>query len=86
MRRFIITGTPGSGKTTIIRQLQLEGFSVAEEATDVIAGSPRELINPGPILHFNDLIAKLQRDRQIHAFPNQMTFSFTIAESYARRL
>jgi predicted ATPase len=38
MRRFIITGAPGSGKTAIIRQLELDGFSVVEEAaTDVIA-------------------------------------------------
>jgi len=28
MRRFIITGAPGSGKTAIIRQLELDGFSV----------------------------------------------------------
>jgi hypothetical protein len=38
MRRFIITGAPGAGKTAIIRQLELDGFSVVEEAaTDVIA-------------------------------------------------
>jgi hypothetical protein len=32
MKRFIVTHTPGSGKTAIIRQLELEGFSVVEEA------------------------------------------------------
>ena len=38
MRRFIITGAPGAGKTAIVRQLELDGFSVVEEAaTDVIA-------------------------------------------------
>lgn len=38
MKRFVLTGAPGSGKTVIIRQLELEGFSVVEEAaTDVIA-------------------------------------------------
>ncbi len=38
MKRFIITGAPGAGKTAIIRQLELDGFSVVEEAaTDVIA-------------------------------------------------
>ena len=26
MRRFILTGTPGSGKTAILRQLELEGL------------------------------------------------------------
>jgi len=40
MRRFIITGAPGAGKTAIIRQLELDGFSVVEEAaTDVIAAA-----------------------------------------------
>jgi predicted ATPase len=40
MKRFIVTGTPGAGKTAIIRQLELEGFSVVEEAaTDVIAAA-----------------------------------------------
>src|SRR3974390_841536 len=40
MKRFIITGAPGAGKTAIIRQLELDGFSVVEEAaTDVIAAA-----------------------------------------------
>ena len=30
MRRFIITGAPGAGKTAIIRQLELDGFRVVE--------------------------------------------------------
>lgn len=38
MKRFILTGTPGAGKTAIVRQLEVEGFEVVEEAaTDVIA-------------------------------------------------
>jgi len=38
MKRFILTGTPGSGKTAILRQLEMEGYGVVEEAaTDVIA-------------------------------------------------
>jgi predicted ATPase len=32
MNRFILTGTPGAGKTAIIRRLELDGFSVVEEA------------------------------------------------------
>jgi len=40
MKRFIVTGTPGAGKTAIIRQLELEGFTVVEEAaTDVITAA-----------------------------------------------
>jgi predicted ATPase len=38
MRRFILTGAPGSGKTAVLRQLEHDGFGVVEEAaTDVIA-------------------------------------------------
>ncbi len=38
MKRFILTGTPGAGKTAVVRQLELDGFSVVEEAaTDIIA-------------------------------------------------
>jgi predicted ATPase len=40
VRRFVIPGAPGSGKTAIIHQLELDGFSVVEEAaTDVIAAA-----------------------------------------------
>ncbi|WP_028649200.1 AAA family ATPase [Nocardiopsis sp. CNT312] len=38
MKRFILTGAPGSGKTVLLRQLELDGYAVVEEAaTDVIA-------------------------------------------------
>ena len=38
MPAYILTGTPGSGKTAILRQLEVDGHAVAEEAaTDVIA-------------------------------------------------
>ena len=69
MRRFVVTGTPGAGKTAIIRQLELEGYSVVEEAaTDVIAvlqaqGMSEPWRDPG----FIDAIVNLQRDRQIRA-------------------
>ncbi|MBV9745212.1 MAG: AAA family ATPase, partial [Acidobacteriia bacterium] len=69
MRRFIITGTPGAGKTAIVRQLELEGFSVVEEAaTDVIAAAQAQGIDElwrDP--SFIDAIARLQRARQIRA-------------------
>ena len=78
MRRFIITGAPGAGKTAIIRQLELDGFSVVEEAaTDVIAaaqaqGTAEAWRNPS----FLDAIAHLQRDRQIRAShqPDEVQF------------
>jgi predicted ATPase len=67
MRRFIITGAPGAGKTAIIRRLELDGFSVVEEAaTDAISaahaqGTPEPWMEPS----FIDVVANLQRDRQI---------------------
>jgi predicted ATPase len=69
MRRFIITGAPGAGKTAIIRQLELDGFSVVEEAaTDVIAaGHAQGKVELWRHPSFIDAIAKLQRDRQIRA-------------------
>jgi predicted ATPase len=69
MRRFIITGAPGAGKTAVIRQLELDGFSVVEEAaTDVIAaGHAQGTIELWRNASFIDAIAHLQRDRQIRA-------------------
>jgi predicted ATPase len=78
VRRFIVTGAPGAGKTAIIRQLELDGFSVVEEAaTDVIAaahaqGTPEPWRQPS----FIDAIAHLQRSRQIRASyqPDEVQF------------
>src|SRR5215831_5109446 len=67
MRRFVITGAPGSGKTAIIRQLELDGFSVVEEAaTDIIAAAQaRGTTEPWTAPSFIDEIAELQKARQI---------------------
>ena len=69
MKRFIITGAPGAGKTVILRQLELDGFSVVEEAaTDVIAAAQADgTAEPWRDPSFIDTIARLQRDRQIRA-------------------
>ena len=66
MKRFIITGAPGAGKTAIIRQLEREGFSVVEEAaTDVIASAhARGEAEPWTDPLFIDAVADLQRQRQ----------------------
>ena len=38
MRRFILIGTPGSEKTSVIKELEKLGYSVIHEAaTDVIS-------------------------------------------------
>jgi predicted ATPase len=78
MRRFIITGAPGAGKTAIIRQLELEGFGVVEEAaTDVIAAAHAQgTVELWRHPSFIDTIARLQRDRQIRAsrLPDEIQF------------
>lgn len=69
MKRYILTGTPGSGKTAIIRQLELDGFTVVEEAaTDVIALQQAcGVAEPWRHDTFLDAIAELQRQRQFRA-------------------
>jgi predicted ATPase len=69
MKRFILTGAPGAGKTAIVRQLELDGCSVVEEAaTDIIALEQAQSIAE-PWMHpqFTDSIADLQRRRLIRA-------------------
>jgi len=78
MRRFIITGAPGAGKTAIIRQLELDGFSVVEEAaTDIIAAAHAQgTVEPWTYPSFIDEIARLQKDREIRAShqPDEVQF------------
>src|ERR1051326_3367258 len=68
MKRFVITGAPGAGKTAIIRQLDLDGFGVVEEAaTDVIAAAQaRGIAEPWTDASFIDQVAELQTQRQVH--------------------
>ncbi|MFC9326048.1 AAA family ATPase [Kitasatospora sp. NPDC057015] len=69
MKRYILTGTPGAGKTAILRHLECDGYTVVEEAaTDVIAlrqaqGDPEPWTEPS----FVDAITELQRRRQEQA-------------------
>jgi predicted ATPase len=78
MKRYIITGAPGSGKTAIIRQLERDGFSVVEEAaTDVIAAAHADG-NAEIWRHasFIDAIARMQKDREIRTsnHPDEIQF------------
>jgi predicted ATPase len=63
---YVLTGTPGSGKTAIVRALEQDGFAVVEEAaTDVIAleqarGHAEPWASPG----FTDKIVTLQQRRE----------------------
>lgn len=69
MKRFVLTGAPGAGKTAILRQLELDGFSVVEEAaTDFIAlEQARGIAEPWTRLSFIDSVADLQKSRQLRA-------------------
>jgi len=66
MRRFIITGAPGAGKTTILTALHDRGYAVVHEAaTDVIAREQaRGREEPWREASFLDAITLLQRERQ----------------------
>jgi len=78
MKRFIITGAPGAGKTAIIRHLELDGFGVVEEAaTDIIAAAQaRGTLEPWRDPAFIDAIAGLQKERVIRAasLPDEIQF------------
>lgn len=67
MRRYILTGTPGCGKTSIIRALEMTGASVvAEAATDIIAYRQMQgVAEPWKNEDFIDYIIRLQKHRQI---------------------
>jgi predicted ATPase len=66
--RFILTGPPGAGKTTILRQLAAEGFATADEAaTDVIAAWQQKGIDePWTYPSFVDAVVETQRHRQVN--------------------
>jgi predicted ATPase len=78
MKRFIITGAPGAGKTAIIRHLELDGFGVVEEAaTDIIAAAQaRGTLEPWRDPAFIDAIARLQTERVIRgaSLPDEIQF------------
>ncbi|MET8545819.1 AAA family ATPase [Kitasatospora sp. NPDC004799] len=78
MKRYLLTGTPGAGKTAILRWLECAGYPVVEEAaTDVIAlrqaqGEPEPWTDPS----FVDAVVALQRRRQEGAvgLPGEVRF------------
>ncbi len=78
MKRFVLTGAPGAGKTAIIRRLELDGFGVVEEAaTDLIAVSRvGGVAEPWTQPSFIDAIVDLQKRRQIRAScqPDEIQF------------
>ncbi|MFF5297636.1 AAA family ATPase [Paractinoplanes globisporus] len=79
MRAYIITGTPGAGKTAILRQLEANGHAVVEEAaTDVIAlgqalGDPRPWERDGFLERVLDLQLR-RRQAADEAFQEGVVF------------
>lgn len=78
MKRYILTGTPGSGKTSILHELKSKGYAVVEEAaTDIIAlehmhSNFEEWRQPD----FIDKIVSLQKQRQIEAASSPYEIQF----------
>ena len=67
MKRYIVTGAPGAGKTSVIRALEAKGFPVIEEAaTDLITLKQVEgIAEPWKSADFVDVVAGLQKQRQM---------------------
>ena len=72
MKRYILTGAPGAGKTTILHGLRERGWAVVEEAaTDVIAREQAVGVSePWRRGDFIDKIVAVQRERQQQPVPN----------------
>jgi len=69
VKRFILTGTPGSGKTSVIKELGKSDYAVIyEAATDVISIEQAEgLERPWEEHGFVGKIAHMQKERQMNA-------------------
>lgn len=78
MKKYILSGTPGSGKTSIIRMLEKLGNHVVEEAaTHTIALQHANGIEkPWEKIEFIDDIINLQKQRQLFSskVDNSMIF------------
>lgn len=71
MKRFILTGTPGAGKTTILGELHGRGYATVAEAATAVITCERARGRPEPWAHegFIDQVLALQRDRQTQPPP-----------------
>ena len=69
MKRSILTGTPGAGKTSILHALKSQGYGVVEEATTEVIAREQRRGNLEPHLRpdFIDAIVRLQKHRQLEA-------------------
>ncbi len=71
MKRYVLTGAPGAGKTSILRLLRQRGYCVVgEAATDVISSEQkRGMAEPWRAGGFIEKIVELQRRRQQEPAP-----------------
>jgi len=67
MKRYILTGTPGSGKTSILHELKRQGYAAVEEAATDVNARELGLGHAEPWLQpdFIDSIVRLQKRRQL---------------------
>lgn len=85
IRRFIFTGTPGSGKTAVIKALEKLGYAVLHEAaTDVISQEQAKGIEkPWEESGFVDQITLMQKERQMNATGNRQFYDRSPFCTYA---
>jgi predicted ATPase len=78
MNGYILTGAPGSGKTSVIKLLEETGENVVNEsATDIIYENQSNGINePWKFQKFIDEILKLQINRQKNSCINKYDLCF----------
>ncbi|MGH3772933.1 MAG: AAA family ATPase [Pseudonocardiaceae bacterium] len=78
LRRYVLTGTPGAGKTVIGHALRDRGYAVvAKAATDVIADEQaRGVEEPWRRESFLDDIVRLQHQRQTEPIPSRVGVQF----------
>jgi predicted ATPase len=71
MLRYIITGAPGAGKTTVLNALHARGYAVVDEAATDVHAREQSLGNQEPWrdAEFIDAITLLQRTRQQRPTP-----------------
>ncbi|WP_433204058.1 AAA family ATPase [Dactylosporangium sp. CS-047395] len=62
IRRFVLTGAPGAGKTTIAEALKLRGYAVVDEAATHVIGTVPGIEQDTP--RFLRTILQLQIDRE----------------------
>ncbi|MBA3489791.1 MAG: AAA family ATPase [Longispora sp.] len=69
MKRYILTGTAGAGKTSILQRLTALGYAAIEKAaTDVIAHEQTQgVAKPWEHASFIDAIITMQKQRQVQA-------------------